>query len=150
MSWSCISFIAPSQETPLSSNRNALRLLGSLGVLGGLLLSVVGACLAVQEAALLDRAGGLSAIGTAADAAVVRHGETAVAVGAVGRGEVRDVLGYGVLAADGARVDAVALSCLGHGIVAAVEVFTVLQVLGEVVRLAGQLAVEPEEALLVG
>ena len=68
----------------------------------------------------------------------------------VGRGQVGDVLGHGVLAAHGARIDAIALARLAHGVVAAVEVLALLQVLGEVVRLGGQLAVKPEEALLVG
>lgn len=134
----------------LSSDGDALVLLG-LGLIAGLLLGIVGARLAVQEAALLDRASSLAAAG-ARDAAVVRgqEGNAAVAVGAVGRGQVGDVLGHGVLAADGARVDAVALASLGHGIVAAVEVLAVLQVLGEVVRLAGQLAIQAEESLLIG
>ena len=60
-----------------------------------------------------------------------------------------DVLGDGVLAADGAGVDAVALAGLAHGIVAAVKVLALLEVLGEVVAAAGQLAVEPEEPLLL-
>jgi hypothetical protein len=113
-----------------------------------LLLGVIGTRLTVQEAALLD--GGTALVGagagSAADAAVVLSG----AVVAVGRGEVRDVLGNRVLGAYGARVDRVALAGLGHGIVAAVKVLAVLQVLREVVRLGGQLAVEAEEALLLG
>lgn len=60
-----------------------------------------------------------------------------------------DVLGDGVLRAYGASVHAVALASLGHGIVARVEVFAVLEVLGEVVGSGGQLAVEAEETLLI-
>lgn len=133
----------------LSPNGDALILLG-LGLVACLLLGVIGAGLAVQEAALLDGAGSLTAAGTA-DAAVVRQeGNAAVAVGAIGRGEVGDVFGHGVLAADGASVDAVALAGLGHGIITAVKVLAILQVLGEVVGLAGQLAVEAKESLLIG
>lgn len=113
-----------------------------------LLLGIIGARLTVQKAALLD--GGTALVGagagSTADAAVMLGG----AVVAVGRGEVGDVLGNRVLGAHGARVDRVALASLGHGIVAAVEVLAVLQVLREVVRLGGQLAVEAEEALLLG
>lgn len=110
---------------------------------------VRGFCLAVQVAAFLDRA-------TAMQAGVVllvlvRVQQAADAVGPIdGAREVRDVLGHGVLAADGARVDAVALARLAHGIVAAVKVLALLEVLGEVVAAAGQLAVQPEEPLLLG
>jgi hypothetical protein len=55
-----------------------------------------------------------------------------------------------VLGADGAGVDAVALAGLGHGVVAGVEVLAVLEMLGEVVGAGGELAVEAEEALLLG
>jgi hypothetical protein len=60
-----------------------------------------------------------------------------------------DVLGDGVLAADGARVDTVALSGLAHGIVAAVEILALLEMLRKVVAAAGQLAIQPEEPLLL-
>ena len=63
---------------------------------------------------------------------------------------MRDVLGHGVLAADGARVHAVALARLAHCVVSAVEVLPLLQVLREVVRLRRQLAVQPEQTLLIG
>lgn len=66
------------------------------------------------------------------------------------RGGVGDVLGDGVLGSDGGGVDAVAFSGLGHGVVAAVKVLALLEVLGEVVALGGELAVEAEEALLLG
>lgn len=61
-----------------------------------------------------------------------------------------DVLGNGVLRADGARVDAVGLAGLGERVVARVEVLALLEVLGEVVGAGGELAVEAEEALFLG
>ena len=81
-----------------------------------------------------------------------RHAGAAAVVGAAvdGRGEVWDVLGDGVLGADSAGIDAIALAGLGHGVVARVEVLALLEVLGEVVGPGGELAVEAEEALLVG
>src|SRR3569833_790987 len=104
---------------------------------------LVGARLAVQEAALLVGAVGLFVL------AVV--GVLLLAVVGLDAGCVGDVLGHGVLQAHGARVDAVALARLGHGVVAAVEVLALLlEVLGEVVRSRRQLAVQPEEALLLG
>jgi hypothetical protein len=63
---------------------------------------------------------------------------------------VGDVLRDGVLAADGARVDAVALSGLAHGIVAAVKVLALLEMFGEMVAAVGQLAVQSKEPLLLG
>lgn len=63
--------------------------------------------------------------------------------------QVGDVFGQWMLAANGACVDAVALAGLAHGIVAAVKVFALLEVLGEVLATVGQLAVEPEEPLLL-
>lgn len=63
---------------------------------------------------------------------------------------MRDVLGDGVLAADGAGVDAVALASFAHGIVAAVEVLAVFEMLGEVVAAAGELAIQAEKPLLLG
>ncbi|KAH6610847.1 hypothetical protein Trco_000867 [Trichoderma cornu-damae] len=115
----------------------------------GLVLSAqrnlaLGGRLSVEEAALLDGAAGLDARD---GPAVSVSGGAAAAVG--GRGEVRDVFGDGVLRADGTGIDAVALAGLGHGIVARVEVFAVLEMLGEVVGSGGQLAVEAEEALLI-
>lgn len=61
-----------------------------------------------------------------------------------------DVLGDRVLAADGTRVDAVALSGLAHGIVAAVEVLALLEMLGEVIAAVGEFAIEPKKSLLLG
>jgi hypothetical protein len=61
-----------------------------------------------------------------------------------------NVFGDRVLGADGAGIDAIAFAGLGHGIVARVEVFAVLEMLGEVVGAGGELAVEAEEALLLG
>jgi hypothetical protein len=73
------------------------------------------------------------------------------AVGATdGAREVWNVLRDGVLAADGARVDTVALSGLAHSIVAAVKVLALLEMLREVVAAAGQLAIQAEESLLLG
>lgn len=63
---------------------------------------------------------------------------------------MRYVLGDGVLRADSARVDAVGLAGLGEGVVARVEVLALLEVLGELVGAGGELAVEAEEALLLG
>jgi tetrahydromethanopterin S-methyltransferase subunit C len=63
---------------------------------------------------------------------------------------VRDVLGHGVLRSDGAGVDTVGLAGLGEGVVAAVEVLALLEVLGELVAAGWELAVEAEEALLFG
>ena len=114
----------------------------------------------MQETALLDGAPGLVSL-----VDVVRRqqrraqaarpsrcttytpGDTTVRRGADGGRQVRDVLGDGVLGADGARVDAVGLAGFGEGVVAAVEVLALLEVLGEVVGAGGELAVEAEEAL---
>ena len=86
-----------------------------------------------------------------ADAAVADAAEGAdVVADADRRRKVRDVLRVGVLGADAARVDAVGLAGLGEGVVAAVEVLAFLQVLGQVVVAAGELSVQPEEALLLG
>jgi hypothetical protein len=111
-----------------------------------LALIIVGAGLAVEEAALLHWAAGLDA-GDGAVMSVLRDG----AAGAVdGGGEVRDVLGDGVLGADSAGINAVTLASLGHGVVARVKVFAVLQMLGEVVGAGGKFAVESEKTLLLG
>lgn len=133
----------------------------SVGSIGGLLtrprllvsLNLVGTRLTVEEAALLDGRAGLA--GGARDAGVVVVlGAVAEATagrgGAVGRRQVGDVLRDGVLRSYGARVDAVTLASLGHGIVAAVEVLALLQVLLEVVLPVGHLAVQAEEPLLLG
>lgn len=63
---------------------------------------------------------------------------------------MRDVLREGVLGADAAGVDARGLAGFGERVVAAVEVFAVFELLGEVVGFGGEFAVEAEEALLVG
>lgn len=154
---------------PLSPNGNTLALRSAAAaallllmlLLLRLVLDLVGARLAVQEAALLDGAAGLHA---ALRVVLVRLQEVVLGVGAAGHGaadgaaavaadggrQVRDVLGDGVLGADGARVDRVGLAGLGEGVVAAVKVLALLEVLGEVVGARGELAVEAEEALLLG
>jgi len=98
----------------------------------------------MQKAALLD--------GTArlyASAGVLEEVTRGPAV-VDGAREVGDVLGDGVLGADGARVDGIGLAGLGEGVVARVEVFALLEVLGEVVGAGGEFAVEAEEALFLG
>lgn len=60
-----------------------------------------------------------------------------------------DVFGDGVLRANCTGINAIAFASLGHGVVARVEVFAVLEVLREVVRSGGEFAVEPEEALFL-
>lgn len=72
------------------------------------------------------------------------------AVGTAGTREMGDVLGNRVLAANGTGIDAVALTRLAHGIVAAVEILALFEMLGEVVATAGQLPVEAEKPLLLG
>lgn len=64
-----------------------------------------------------------------------------------GRGQVRDILGHGMLGAHAAGVDAVGLAGFGERVVARVEVLALFQVLGEMVGSGGELAVEAEEAL---
>lgn len=136
---------SPDGETLLAGGRNWRGLLGSKWSVGGLLLlfsgagrgfNVFGAGFAIQEAALLDGAAGLHA--GVVLLVVVGMQQTADSVGSADWArEVWDVFGHGVLAADGARVDAVALSCLLHGIVTAVKVLALLEMLGEVVAAAG-------------
>lgn len=63
---------------------------------------------------------------------------------------MRDVFRDGVLAPDGACVDAVALSGFAHGVVAAVKIFALLEVLREVVAAVGELAVQAKQSLLLG
>ena len=116
---------------------------------GGGRLDVLGTGLAVQEAAFLDGAAGLHARVVLMVVVGVQHAADAVGP-ADGAREVGDVLRDGVLAADGARVDAVALPGLAHGVVAAVKVFALLEMLGEVVAAVGELAIQPEEPLLLG
>lgn len=130
---------------PLLGRRTPLSLVRStLLVLNGLL----GARLPLQATrALLGGAADREAhAGRARDAAALVQAGGAGVVAAV----VGDVLGDGVLATDGARVDAVALAGFRHGVVARVEVLALLQVLGEVVGAGRELAIEAEEALLLG
>jgi hypothetical protein len=145
---------AYSYECPLSSDWDALAAGGNglrcsssvrtLGPVGVVSLGLLDAGLALEEAALLNGAAGLDA----GDGSVVLRD---VGSGAVYRGgEVGNVLGDGVLRANGTSVNAVTLAGLGHGIVARVEVLAILEMLGEVVRSGGQLAVEAEETLFLG
>jgi hypothetical protein len=148
-------FLLPFSRNALSSDWDALTASGNrlryssvcaLELVGVITLGLVGAGLALEEAALLDRAASLDA-GHGAVVGVLGY----VGSGAVHRGgEVGNVLGDRVLRADGTGINAVALAGLGHGIVARVEVFAVLEMLGEVVGARGQLAVEAEKTLLLG
>lgn len=94
-----------------------------------LFLDLVGARLAVEKAALLDRAASLRRVGDGGAELVTREG----ALGLDRRGEMRNVFGDGVLRTHGSGIDAVGLASLGECVVARVEVFTLLEVLGEVV-----------------
>jgi hypothetical protein len=115
------------------------------GLVGIIAVGLISTGLALEEAALLNRAASLDA-GHGAVVGVLGYAGS----GAVHRGrEVGYVLGDGMLRADGTSIDAVALAGLGHGIVARVEVFAVLEMLGEVVGSRGQLAVEAEKSLLL-
>lgn len=116
------------------------------GVASRLLSTLLGgARLTVKEAALLDGAAGLDA-GDGAVVGVLRDAGAAVDGGA----KVGDVLGDGMLGADGTGIDAIALAGLGHGVVARVEVLALLEMLGKVVGTRGQFAVEAEESLFLG
>lgn len=147
-------FFGPFSLDALSPDWDALAASGNglryssvcvFGLVGIITLGLISAGLALEEAALLDRAAGLDA-GHGAVVGVLGY----VGSGAVHRGrEVGDVLRDWMLRADGTSINAVALSGLGHGIVARVEVFTVLEMLGEVVGSRGQLAVEAEKSLLL-
>lgn len=98
------------------------------------------------QSALFGRATDLDGPAGARDAAALGeawHGRGGDAV-------VADVLRDRVFAADVARVDTVALAGLLHGVVAAVEVFALLEGLAEVVGAVGEFAVEAEEPLLLG
>lgn len=116
-------FLLPFSFNALSSDWNALAASGNrlryssiciLGLVGIITLGLVSACLALEEAALLDRAASLDA-GHGAVMGVLGY----VGSGAVHRGrEVGYVLGDWVLRADGTSINAVALAGLGHGIVA--------------------------------
>lgn len=127
--------LSPNGDTVLRGRRADVILDGSLVVLQ---LGSTG--LAVQEAALLDGAPTLEADGTGdVDIAIAA---AALAGGAhTGGCQVRDVLGQRVLRAHAAGIDGARLASLGERVVARVEVLALLEVLGEVVRLGGELAV---------
>lgn len=91
---------------------------------------------------------GMLGDGAAAWASAIGNGRAVVGV-VDGGGKVGDVLGDRVLGADGTSIYAVALAGLGHGIVARIEVFAVLEMLGEVVGAGRELSVEAEETLLL-
>ena len=111
----------------------------------GAALQFLGRGLSVEKAALLDWASGLHAT-----VVLLRMQEVTEAVVAADRaGQVGDILGHRVLAPHGARVDTVTLTGLAHGVIATVEVLALFQVLREMVAPTGQLAVEPEEPLLL-
>ena len=148
-----------------ADGQTLLRVPGSL-TLGRILAVgrgiIVNAGLSLKEAALLDRAAAVD-LACRAGAGTAMQGRVVEARGAAGAaaggvvlaallrgGGVGDVLGDGVLRANGGGVDAVALAGLGHGVVAAVKVLALLQMLGEVVGLGGELAVQAEQALLLG
>lgn len=102
----------------------------------------------MQKAALFD--GTPRCLLLLAAAGGLQVGDEAAGAGAVdGRREVGDVLGDGVLGADGASVDRVGLAGLGEGVVAAVKVLALLEVLGKVIRLGWELAVQTEEPLFL-
>lgn len=63
---------------------------------------------------------------------------------------MRDVFGEWVLRAYAAGIDGGGFTGFGERVVPAVEVLAFFEVLGEVVGFGGELAVEAEEALLVG
>lgn len=54
-----------------------------------------------------------------------------------------------MLRANAASIDRAGLAGLGKGVVAGVEVFALLEVLGQVVGFRGELAVKAEETLLI-
>lgn len=139
-----------------------------LARLVALVVDLVGARAPVEEGALLDgaagggarrghaflevgaqQAAGRGAAGADAHAADSRA-DAADAAARDGRRQVRDVLGERVLRAHGARVHAVGLARLGQRVVPAVEVLALLQVLRQPVRPRRELAVQPEQPLLLG
>lgn len=109
-------------------------------------LDILGASLPVEEATLFHRA---TSLHTAM--VLMREENIANAVWAADWArEVGDVLGNGMLAADRSGIDAVAFARLAHGIVAAVEVLALFEMLGEVVATAGELSIQTEKPLLLG
>jgi hypothetical protein len=79
----------------------------------------------------LDRAAGQVARSGAAGISISISISIAVAVvlsGRSGRGDVRDLLGVGVLAADLGDADVASFAGFGEGVVAAVEVLALLQI----------------------
>ncbi len=86
------------------------------------LILVVDAGLAMQEAAFLDRAASLMNQACRTDVAVA----DAVAVGR--RGQVRDVLRVGMLRPDLRHACVRGFSCFRQGVVAGVEIFALLEV----------------------
>lgn len=143
----CTRCLSPDGDALGLGSRGRGALVLRVGVVGAGLLKFLGTGLAVEETGLLDGAAGLNATG---DAAVVLWSAVPVGGAVDGGREVGDLLGNRVLGADGAGIDAVALAGLGHGVVARVEVFAVLEVLGEVIGARGKLAVEAEKTLLLG
>jgi hypothetical protein len=61
-------------------------------------------------------------------------------------GQMRDILGNGMLAAHGTGIDGIRFAGFGEGVVARVEVLALFEVLGEMVGSGGEFAVEAEEA----
>lgn len=149
-----------SLTTHLLPNRHATRLVhlalrprSSLSHLLGILL--VHASSPLQQA-LLDRAARLTvAVGSGGSQrrASARDAAAAVLVLARAAGvgvllrEVRDGVRGGVLAAQAADERVVGFAGFGHGVVARVEVFALLQLVLQQVFFVGQLAVEAEELL---
>jgi hypothetical protein len=103
----------------------------------------------VQEAALLHRAPALYA-GPVAEVDVDVPAPALAGVAHARRRQVRDVLRERVLRAHAAGIDGACLASFRECVVARVEVLAFLEVLGQVVGFGGELAVEAEEALLVG
>ena len=113
-----------------------------------LIINFIHTRLPVQEAALLDRAAALqSSRATRVDIAVAAAALACTAYAR--RRQVRDVFGEGMLGTDAAGVDGASFAGLGQRVVARVEVLALFEVLGQVVGLGGELAIEAEESLLV-
>ena len=112
--------------TRLCLNRATLRILGRVVFKIRGRGFPVQACLAVQKCVFLDGAAGH----------VARRGRRAIAVAVGdaglsngrGRGDVRDLFGVGVLAADLCDADVTSFARLGEGVVAAVKVLALLQI----------------------
>lgn len=63
---------------------------------------------------------------------------------------MRDILRDGMFAAHGTGIDGIRLAGFAEGVVAAVEILALFEVLGEMVGSGGELAVEAEEAGFFG